>query len=144
MKAKEKNKKEGEKVLYSESILLDVFKSIAKFSEGKGYALGNFDGSIIEPRVSSGVMSILEPRPSEKKIWKIEKKQKAINMGRLWFNSRGAEESKKWIIEVFGRENIEKMEELARELFGEYSIPISIVLKRETLKMETRLDDGML
>jgi hypothetical protein len=118
------------KITYSES---EIF-AIAQEIRNRGWLLAARDGhKTNEPERNHEVVGILEPQnPIEKKwlffSWK--KDRRNLFIGRIWINKPT------WILEVYGRDNLLKLKDLAEFLSNKYDTQIDIILSRESLRHE--------
>ena len=70
--------------------------------------------------------------------------QRASFIGELWLDNEemGAEYDNKWVLDVYGKENIPKLKELMIKIADKYDVPISIKLAREKPLLERFKHDG--
>lgn len=128
-------------VSYYESPAYMVVRSLRK----KGYEIANTIG-IRENEPDQGAIGILKPKhPVEKGFWVFRRKvkQRALFIGTLWFDNeaRGARPDKRWVLEVYGREHVQELMKLAKELAKTYAMDIHVVLRRERPELETYPSD---
>ena len=112
---------------------------VAKHLRARGYKIADYLGvRVREP--DKRAIGILKPRPPVvKRSFFFRRKmleQRALFLGTLWFTERGADPEKLWILNVYGRENIQEMTELAEKLSQEFSIDIRVVLDKERTELE--------
>ena len=125
-----------QKVTYSEVASVKV----AMEFRSKGYKIADNDGrEVNEP--DKNVMGILNPREPIKRrflFFKWNKEQRALYEGRLWFNndSIGAEPTKSWVLEIYGRENVPRLTEIVKGLSESSQVNLSIELSSENSKLE--------
>jgi len=113
---------------------------VAKYLRAKGYEIADCLGiRVREP--SKNVIGILKPRPPVVRFFFFRVKQRALFLGVLWFTKRGATPEKLWILDVYGRENIQEMTELTEKLSQEFSVDIRLNLDDEMTILETYLSD---
>ena len=93
----------GEKISYYESPIYNIVNSLVN----KGYRITNAFGLLVD-ELDNKCVGILEPRESVRSFLGIKIKQRGLHLSNLWLNepSLGAEEDKKWVMCVYGRENI--------------------------------------
>jgi len=113
---------------------------VAKYLRARGYEIASLIGvRVREP--SKDVIGILKPRPPLVRFFFFRVKQRALFIGVLWFTSRGADPEKLWILDVYGRENIKEMTELAEKLSQEFSVSIRVILDKERTDLESYPSD---
>ena len=115
--------------------------AIAKTIRDKGYEIADSTGrKISEP--PQDALGILEPRePIEKSFFgffKRKEKQKALHTGTLWVDNyvRGAKHDKNWVLEVYGRNNVQKLIELVKEFSEPKKVSVQVSLDSEHPKVE--------
>jgi len=129
-----------QKVSYHESLIY----AIAKTLKDKGYQIADCGGmEVSEPQ--HDVLGILKPRDSVEKSFlgfKWYRKQRALYLGNLWIDNqaRGAS-PQNWVLEVYGRDNIPKLTELARELSEPTEASVQVILDSEQERLERYLFD---
>jgi len=128
-------------VTYYENPTLAVVKLLRE----RGYEIADCIGMRTHMPDRDAV-GILKPRPPvEKKFLFFHRKvkQRALFIGVLWLDNklRGAKIDKTWILEVYGREYVQELTELAKELEKTHSKDIHVVLEVEKTELETYLSD---
>ena len=122
--------------------------SVSEELKKRGYCLaGHMNLKIGKQKKSlSSFIGILKnQKPIQKKILgiKLNKKQKAIYIGKIWFNnkSKNADENKKWILQVYGRRHLSEMTKLFNSLSKPYGVKLDVHLKSEYIVKENYLFD---
>ncbi len=94
-------------------------------------------------RDSVGILQLRDPVQKSFLGIKYNKKQRALYLGTLWLDNppRKAKEDEKWILDVYGKENISQLTDVVKKLSESYSIKFQVELKTENPKLETFLDD---
>lgn len=130
-----------EKVIYKEHPIYVAARKI----RAQGYATGTNYGRIEDKvgRDSAGnfVLGIIEPKQPEAKglLGKlgIKTEQRGNRLGTLWFDDgEGAKHDEKWVLEVYGRENLPILTEIVKELSNLYNVKVEINLVSEKPKIE--------
>lgn len=128
--------------------------SIAAFCLGKGYTLASRDGLALDySRLTylslNDSVGLLYDNPAQgsmpRRFFGLikPKKLRRVFLGIIWFNEakRGAND-KYWVIDVYGRGNIKRAHELAKELLSSFpSIGIRIDLLQDQYETETYAKD---
>jgi len=119
--------------------------AVAKFLRERGYEIADCIGMRTYTPNRAGI-GILKPKPPVERrflFFRLKVEQRALFIGVLWFDNkpRGAKLDKTWILEVNGREYVQELIELAKELAKIHSKDIRVVLKQENSKLETYLRD---
>ena len=127
-------------VTYYESPAYEV----ARILREKGYRIADITGEeCYEP--DEDVIGILKGgrRAPGGPIFGTLFGKRGLFIGRIFFNNkpRGAEVGKRWVLEVYGREYVEELRELAEELSSRYGVDIDVRLKSECPRVETYLWD---
>ena len=118
---------------------------LAKSLRQIGYEIADPLGMrLSDPRYD--VIGILKPRePLQKSFLKIKYKedQRALFIGTLWLNnlSRGVTENKKWILEVYGRDNVRELTDLVREFSEPCGVEVDVNLTQEHSALEKFYSD---
>ncbi|MBI2542736.1 MAG: hypothetical protein HYW24_00935 [Candidatus Aenigmarchaeota archaeon] len=111
--------------------------NVAKILKEKGYQLADSDGvRVKEP--NRDYIGILEP----KRFLGLELSgiiMPASYIGTLLLNGQGATFDGKWILDVYGRNNVPKMTELMKELAQSHNVQVAITLASEKSKARTFL-----
>jgi len=117
----------GEGINYHEPISF----TLAKYFKDNGY---DYRGSIQnKKKVYHDRIEIIELIEEPKKylfgLIKISKKT-TLYLASLWFNNqaRGASEDSRWVIEVFGRESIHKLEPHLKKFTEHYDVSLDVRL----------------
>ena len=117
---------------------------IAEVLKQRGYLIAsNTDFGIRGDKLDYGSLGILEPRAPIKKNFlgfRWNKKQRALFVGVL--NAGDISEGRlkiypKWFLEVYGRNNLQKLIELAREFPNPSNVKIEVRLGKEEPKEES-------
>ena len=124
-----------------------------------GYELANISGSKLGEKklyeYGVCVIGILEPRPGtdtkKQKYFlgllekEIQVPKKSHWLGALWIEHFNQEEQikydKRWVLDVYGRENIPKLMEFAKKISEPYNVSVDMHIKSEEVKLEERPDD---
>lgn len=95
--------------------------------------------------LSSFIGILKNQKPIQKKILgiKLNKRQKAIYIGKIWFNneSKNAYEDKKWVLEVYGRRHLSEMTKLFDALSKSHGVKLKVNLKSEYIVKENHFLD---
>ena len=140
METQSTNYSDTEISLY-ESPVYDIAKSLRE----KGYKIASREG-IRRKKPTPDSVGILEEREPIKKNFlgiPFKKKLRAYHIATLWIHNepRKAIEDKTWILQVNGKENIEKLEKAIKELSIPYKVKVKVELVNENPKQETYLSD---
>ena len=128
-----------ERVTYKESVAYAIAETLRE----KGYEVASCSG-MRQTEPDHNVIGILNPKNSiQKSFLGIKGYKRASFLGTLWLEneSRGAEENKKWVLEVYGRENIPELTELVKELSGPSGVRVQVILDSEQPVFEKHLSD---
>lgn len=112
----------------------------------KGYEIANLNG-VRESKLNHCVFGILKPRRDIIKKsflgFKSNKKQRALFLGRVWLSDQdfGAKPDKRWVLEVYGRQNIEELTGLIKELSEPSGVDVQVRLGSEESKFEAYIMD---
>jgi hypothetical protein len=126
------------RITYYESPVYIITKTL----KAKGYLIADSTGlRTHEP--SHDVLGILEPKPPKKCFGVFNKKQRALYIGKLWLNNhvRYADEHSRWVLEVYGRNNVSKLGDIFREIVESKKINVQVTLNSEYVKQETLWSD---
>ena len=109
-----------------------VYK-MSKFLRAKGYTIAAPAG-IQKMREHDKSIEILKLGVEEKRfdILRHEGKQRALHVGTLWVTGR-TQSKKLWVLNIYEREHIQELVELAEELSKKFSMDIQ-VLWTETIR----------
>src|SRR3989338_2453806 len=118
---------------------------IAEYLKSKSYIIGNSCGRRVE-EPDPDAITILKPRdPIPKNFLGIKWKQKqyAFDLGTLWISNqaRNAVSNSKWVLEANGRENIEELIILMKDLSKPFHVNIEIQLVSEGSQYERSSSD---
>lgn len=130
-----------EKKNYIESLA----REIAKVIEDNAYHVATHTGmKVIEPLPYA--LGILEPRSTiEKSIFgfRLRRKRRALHIGTLWLDSDliGAKRYENWVLEVYGKKNVQKLTELVKKLSEEKGVSFQVRLVDKRPRLETYFSD---
>ncbi|GEM_PF-5758678 len=121
-------------VIYYESPDLKV----SNFIKSKGYIIADAHGVPVNKPDDEGI-GILELTGYHRALplFFVKKRNKALNIGTLFFREKGAIINKEWILEVYGSDNIQKMRILAEQIQSECNIHINVKSEQEEVRYES-------
>ncbi len=150
---KAKQDKSAEEFLRSESYRKAalVCCSAAEFLRREGYEVGSSGGVMRKPwprpveiffsHPNRGIphLGIIVPREPVRGFLGFKRRQRGLYVGEL--DMGDALFDKPWRLGVYGRDNIDRMKNLAEKLVQEYDVNLQIILEREDLRYESYLSD---
>jgi hypothetical protein len=130
-----------ERIQYEESPLYKIAQSL----KDKGYILASNTGVREKEVYDRNCIGILKPRkPIIKKFLgiKIPIHQRALYIADLWLKNEAREAGySNWVLDINGRENVNELTELVKELSEPTKAKVKIRLKSEESKLETYMSD---
>ncbi len=119
--------------------------AVTKTLRDRGYDIANSAG-LRQSEPDKGAVGILKPRePIQKSFlgFKWNNQQRALYIGTLWLENqaRGAKLDENWVLEVYGRDYVPELTELAKELSEPHQTQVQIRLDTEKPRVETYLSD---
>jgi hypothetical protein len=117
-----------EKISYYESPVYAVRKKI----EEKGYIAARAGRCVyLEP--ANEEIGIYKRRAPVRGFLGFMHKQRALYIGSLFFNNdeRNAIPDENWVLEVYGREHVKELTELAKDISAPYKVNVQIRLEKE-------------
>lgn len=137
--------------IHLENIDLDCIKcnspsySLAEKLRERGYDIAGHAGIRTKKPIHNFIGILKDRKPLQKSFFgiKYKRNQRAINLGKLWFNDeeRNADENKTWVLDVYGRKHLSEVTKLINAISKPYKINIKVNLKSEHPKEETYLSD---
>jgi hypothetical protein len=131
-----------EYVEYQEALSIKVGRWLLQ----KGFDLASCAGVASSVLIEADSLGILWKDPDAKPIKRlfglIKLEPRRCFIGTIWFNNsaRGTGEQK-WILEVYGREHIAWLRQVAEEMASTFNVKICLRLVREQPAVETYLSD---
>ena len=125
-------------VSYQEALSLRV----GEFLRHEGFAPATTNGTEVKDLYDCDELGVLDTdqalEPTEHLFGLIKRPQRRKFMGVIWFRN-GARDAdrKKWVIEVFGREHVETMKQMAEDLASVFNVKISMRLVVDEAKEES-------
>lgn len=117
-----------------------LFSKIVNELKGKGYKIANCIGIAELPADKTHVGILKSRKPTERKILSglLKFRKRALFIGVLWLNNkaRGAEVDKRWILEVYGKEDVEELTEVVKRIAEHYNVDIVINLESDRPRLE--------
>ena len=111
----------------------DLESSIAKIVRENGYSIG----SLLHYRTENPdecVIGILKDREPKRGFLGFKKGQRAYSIGQLWLENyiRNANRIEKWVLEVYGKDFVPELKNLAENLSAQYCVDIEVQLISQT------------
>lgn len=133
------------KITYSESPVY----AIANKLKQEGYEIADFHGTKDDNPISENGIGILQRRKPIQKtnflgIKYNEEQERALYIGHLILKNpkMNAKENKRWILEVYGRENVSPLIETMKKISEPYNVKVNIKLESESPYNETIQEDS--
>jgi hypothetical protein len=138
-------KLEGRSRIY-ESPGNNLTRNLVKIVNDKGFLLASCTGMRMgdtDMYYDMNVIGILSPRPDERGFLGLRRKQRASYLGNLWLSNeaRNAEITRKWVLEVYGRNNLPLLTDLVRQMSEPYKVEVEVRLISEGSRLEEYASD---
>lgn len=132
------------KVSFTESLSVNGRK-VAGVLTTKGFAIADCSGMArsISETTAIGLLVDNPNRPIEGRFLGFGGRRRRDFVGVLWL-SNGARRAnhKNWVLGVYGRENVLRLQKLAEELVRDFDVDVHVRLERESVDAEYFLEDG--
>lgn len=71
------------------------------------------------------------------------RKRRAFYLGTIWFDNaeRGAEEDKKWVLEIHGKKDMKELTNVVENIASDYNVEVQPILYRKVPSREKYIDE---
>ena len=130
------------KVSFTESLSVNGRK-VAGVLVTKGFAIASCGGMVKSISETTARLLVDNPnRPIEGRFLGFGGRRRRDFVGSLWLSNEARRANhKNWVLEVYGRENVARLQKLAEELARDFDVDVHVRLERESVDTEYFLED---